>query len=70
MLERWTNGLFKSTLHRVLNNGQDRYSTAFFVGTPPPLGLPAPSVTRAAAATPPIPSNARHLGCSWLAHAC
>ncbi|KAG5393605.1 hypothetical protein IGI04_023568 [Brassica rapa subsp. trilocularis] len=25
LLERWSNGLFKSTLHRVLGNGQDRY---------------------------------------------
>lgn len=31
LLEQWTNGLFKSTLHRVVNNGQDRYSTAFFL---------------------------------------
>ncbi|KAG7633488.1 Oxoglutarate/iron-dependent dioxygenase [Arabidopsis suecica] len=26
LLERWSNGIFKSTLHRVLGNGQDRYS--------------------------------------------
>ncbi|KHG06506.1 Sexual differentiation process isp7 [Gossypium arboreum] len=31
MLERWSNCMFKSTLHRVLGNGQDRYSIAFFV---------------------------------------
>ncbi|KAL1221565.1 2-oxoglutarate-dependent dioxygenase 33 [Cardamine amara subsp. amara] len=31
MLERWSNGLFKSTLHRVLGNGQERYSIPFFV---------------------------------------
>lgn len=31
MLERWTNGLFKSTLHRVVNTvGKERYSCAFF----------------------------------------
>ncbi|KAL1221566.1 putative 2-oxoglutarate-dependent dioxygenase [Cardamine amara subsp. amara] len=31
LLERWTNGIFKSTLHRVLGNGQDRYSIPLFV---------------------------------------
>ncbi|XP_022154755.1 2-oxoglutarate-dependent dioxygenase mpl2-like isoform X2 [Momordica charantia] len=31
MLERWSNCIFKSTLHRVLVNGQDRYSIAYFV---------------------------------------
>ncbi|TYK10742.1 UPF0676 protein-like isoform X2 [Cucumis melo var. makuwa] len=31
MLERWSNCIFKSTLHRVLITGQDRYSIAFFV---------------------------------------
>ncbi|KAG9449108.1 hypothetical protein H6P81_009073 [Aristolochia fimbriata] len=31
MLERWSNGVFRSTLHRVLVNGQERYSIAFFV---------------------------------------
>ncbi|CAB62320.1 putative protein [Arabidopsis thaliana] len=31
LLERWSNGIFKSTLHRVLGNGQDRYSIAFFL---------------------------------------
>ncbi|KAG7559876.1 Non-hem dioxygenase N-terminal domain [Arabidopsis thaliana x Arabidopsis arenosa] len=31
LLERWSNGIFKSTLHRVLGNGQDRYSIAFFI---------------------------------------
>jgi len=31
MLERWTNGLFRSTLHRVLTNGEnERYSVPFF----------------------------------------
>ncbi|TKY44571.1 oxidoreductase protein [Spatholobus suberectus] len=31
MLERWSNCVFKSTLHRVLGNGQERYSIAHFI---------------------------------------
>ncbi|EOY24272.1 2-oxoglutarate and Fe(II)-dependent oxygenase superfamily protein isoform 3 [Theobroma cacao] len=31
MMERWTNCLFRSTLHRVLPPGQERYSVAFFI---------------------------------------
>jgi len=31
MLERWTNGIFRSTLHRVLLFGQERYSVAYFL---------------------------------------
>ncbi|KAK4601853.1 hypothetical protein RGQ29_011105 [Quercus rubra] len=31
MLERWSNCIFKSTLHRVLVYGQERYSIAYFV---------------------------------------
>eukprot|EP00249_Psilotum_nudum_P016914 c26050_g1_i4 orf=2948-4030(+) len=31
MLERWSNGLFRSTLHRVLLSGEERYSIPFFV---------------------------------------
>ncbi|CAM6018848.1 unnamed protein product [Sphagnum balticum] len=30
MLERWSNGLFRSTLHRVVNPGMERYSIPFF----------------------------------------
>ncbi|RWR73489.1 2-oxoglutarate-FeII type oxidoreductase-like protein isoform X1 [Cinnamomum micranthum f. kanehirae] len=31
MLERWSNGIFRSTLHRVIVNGEERYSIAYFV---------------------------------------
>ncbi|XP_039141312.1 2-oxoglutarate-Fe(II) type oxidoreductase hxnY-like [Dioscorea cayenensis subsp. rotundata] len=31
LLERWTNCLFRSTLHRVLPPRQERYSVAFFI---------------------------------------
>ncbi|KAK1354804.1 putative 2-oxoglutarate-dependent dioxygenase [Heracleum sosnowskyi] len=31
MLERWSNNVFRSTLHRVLRTRQDRYSIVFFV---------------------------------------
>nr|CAD1844905.1 unnamed protein product [Ananas comosus var. bracteatus] len=31
MLERWTNCIFRSTLHRVLVIGKERYSVAFFL---------------------------------------
>ncbi|KAK8914496.1 Gibberellin 20 oxidase 2 [Platanthera zijinensis] len=31
MLERWSNGVFRSTLHRVVVDGRERYSIAYFV---------------------------------------
>lgn len=31
MLERWSNCTFRSTMHRVVGNGQERYSIAYFV---------------------------------------
>ncbi|KAF5729826.1 1-aminocyclopropane-1-carboxylate oxidase-like isoform X1 [Tripterygium wilfordii] len=31
MMERWTNCLFRSTFHRVMSVGQERYSVAFFL---------------------------------------
>lgn len=31
MLERWSNCVFKSTLHRVIGNGRERYSIPYFV---------------------------------------
>ncbi|KAG0576201.1 hypothetical protein KC19_5G062600 [Ceratodon purpureus] len=30
MLERWSNGLFRSTLHRVISRGIERYSVHYF----------------------------------------
>lgn len=30
MMEAWTNGRFRSTLHRVVNNGHERYSMPYF----------------------------------------
>ncbi|KAJ6327286.1 hypothetical protein OIU78_014209 [Salix suchowensis] len=35
MMERWTNCLFRSTLHRVMPTGQERYSLAFFLDPNP-----------------------------------
>lgn len=32
LLETWTNGRFRSTLHRVVNTGKERLSLPFFVG--------------------------------------
>ncbi|MGI9333657.1 MAG: isopenicillin N synthase family dioxygenase [Gammaproteobacteria bacterium] len=31
MMEVWTNGVFKSTVHRVVNSSKERYSMPFFV---------------------------------------
>ncbi|KAM0944693.1 putative aminocyclopropanecarboxylate oxidase [Dioscorea sansibarensis] len=31
MLERWSNCIFRSTLHRVITDGRERYSIAYFV---------------------------------------
>ncbi|XP_055829874.1 2-oxoglutarate-Fe(II) type oxidoreductase hxnY isoform X2 [Solanum dulcamara] len=35
MMERWTNCLFRSTLHRVMPTGQERLSMAFFLDPNP-----------------------------------
>ncbi|KAF9685425.1 hypothetical protein SADUNF_Sadunf03G0053300 [Salix dunnii] len=35
MMERWTNCFFRSTLHRVMPTGQERYSLAFFLDPNP-----------------------------------
>ncbi|CAL5081619.1 unnamed protein product [Urochloa decumbens] len=37
LLERWTNCVFRSTLHRVVPVGKDRYSVAFFIDPSPNL---------------------------------
>ncbi len=33
MMEAWTNGLFRATLHRVVNHGHERYSMPYFQAT-------------------------------------
>ncbi|KAK7826239.1 putative 2-oxoglutarate-dependent dioxygenase [Quercus suber] len=35
IMERWTNCLFRSTLHRVMLSGKERYSAAFFLDPNP-----------------------------------
>ncbi|KAK7262143.1 hypothetical protein RJT34_29704 [Clitoria ternatea] len=35
LMERWTNCLYRSTLHRVMPTGKERYSVAFFMDPPP-----------------------------------
>ncbi|KAG2248255.1 hypothetical protein Bca52824_087883 [Brassica carinata] len=35
LMERWTNGLFRSTMHRVLSVGEERYSVAVFLDPDP-----------------------------------
>ncbi|CAN6217780.1 unnamed protein product [Urochloa humidicola] len=37
LLERWTNCVFRSTLHRVVPVGKERYSVAFFIDPSPNL---------------------------------
>ncbi|KAJ1289811.1 hypothetical protein BS78_02G193400 [Paspalum vaginatum] len=37
LLERWTNCVFRSTLHRVVCVGKERYSVAFFIDPSPNL---------------------------------
>ncbi|CAL0312304.1 unnamed protein product [Lupinus luteus] len=34
MMERWTNCVYRSTLHRVMPTGKERYSVAFFLDPP------------------------------------
>ncbi|XP_061337021.1 2-oxoglutarate-Fe(II) type oxidoreductase hxnY isoform X1 [Gastrolobium bilobum] len=34
LMERWTNCLYRSTLHRVMPTGKERYSVAFFLDPP------------------------------------
>ncbi|MED6176416.1 hypothetical protein PIB30_088008 [Stylosanthes scabra] len=34
LMERWTNGIYRSTLHRVIPTGKERYSVAFFLIPP------------------------------------
>ncbi|MED6170745.1 hypothetical protein PIB30_034012 [Stylosanthes scabra] len=34
LMERWTNCIYRSTLHRVIPTGKERYSVAFFLDPP------------------------------------
>lgn len=55
-IARWTNDLFRSTLHRVVNvSGQERYSVAFFYSGHPDHKLEALPGTLAPGATPKYP---------------
>jgi isopenicillin N synthase-like dioxygenase len=54
LLQRWTNGRFSSTEHRVINRyGKDRYSIAFFV-YPSHSTIVAPVVDQLDSAFEPI----------------
>ena len=59
MQERWTAGLFKSTLHRVVNpTGRERYSTAFFFEPSfDAVVVPVVGGDEAKAAYPPVTSG-------------
>lgn len=54
LVKRWTNGLYNSNLHRVMNNssGRDRFSIPFFFG-PRPSAVITPLPTCVGAERPP-----------------
>ena len=62
LLERWTNGLYRSTLHRVKPPQQTRLSVAFFLDPASDTEItPLPSCTKGTIARYPTVTAAEHI---------